>query len=149
LVNASSKGKIVLDKQSDIYIYFFIHGLAFLRNNGRLGFIASNKWLEVEYGEAFQEFLLKNCKIETIMEFDRAVFADADVNTAVVVLQKESEAKVREENTVKFVRVKARLDTETILKLVNETEASFEDDKIRINVVKTELLAYWKMERLS
>ena len=128
--------KIVLDKQSDIYVYFFMHGLAFLKNKGRLGFIASNKWLEVEYGEAFQEFLRQNCKIEIVMEFDRAVFADADVNTAVVLLERERDVKLRNSNFVKFVRVKQKIPVESIIRIVEEAEASFEDDRIRVSLVK-------------
>jgi type I restriction-modification system DNA methylase subunit len=126
---------IVLDKQSDIYLYFFVHSLELLKNNGFLGFITSNKWLEVEYGVPFQELLLKHTRILCIIEFDRAIFPDADVNTAVTILEKENDKRKRNENTVKFVRVKQKLDFQTLVNLVNETVDSIEDDQIRINVV--------------
>jgi type I restriction-modification system DNA methylase subunit len=132
--------KIVLDKQSDIYVYFFMHGLAFLKNGGKLGFIASNKWLEVEYGEAFQDFLRQNCRVELVMEFDRAVFADADVNTAIVILQKENDAKLRDSNLVRFVRIKQRLTLETIVDLVERARENFEDDRIRVSLVQQKSL---------
>jgi len=128
--------RIILDKQSDIFVYFFVHGISFLKNGGYLGFISSNKWLEVGYGKPFQKFLLNNTKICYIVEFDRAIFPDAEVNTAVTILEKERNDQRRNENTVKFVRVKQRMDLKTQVKLIQETEESLEDDSIRINVVK-------------
>ena len=129
------KGAITLNKQSDIYIYFYIHGIRFLRNNGRLGFISSNKWLEVDYGRPFQEFLLGNAKILYVVEFDRAIFPDAEVNTTVTILEKERSKLKREENLVKFIRVKKKLDFDTQLNLVTEASESAEDDRIKINLV--------------
>jgi type I restriction-modification system DNA methylase subunit len=135
---------IILNKQSDIYVYFFIHGVSLLRNNGLLGFISSNKWLEVSYGEPFQDFLLKNTKIRFIVEFDRALFPDAEINTAITVLQKEKDVHKRGSNQVKFVRFKKRTDRTTQLRVVQETNESFEDDSVKINVVKQEDLVRGK-----
>jgi len=138
------KDAIILDKQSDIYIYFFIHGLRLLRNNGFLGFISSNKWLEVGYGEPFQQFLLDHAKILYVVEFDRAIFPDAEVNTAVTILEKENNKRKRNENIVKFVRVKQKMDQESQIRLIQEIRETFEDEHIRINVVKQDRLVEGK-----
>ena len=131
-----AKNIITLNKQSDIFIYFFIHGLKLLREKGRLGFITSNKWLEVAYGKPFQEFLLRNTKILSIVEFDRAVFPDAEVNTAVTILEKEGDESKRGSNTVRFIRFKKKLDKDTMIELVEKTNRSYEDENIKINLVK-------------
>ncbi len=131
-----SKNSITLKKQSDIFIYFFIHGLKLLREKGKLGYITSNKWLEVAYGKPFQEFLLKNTKILSIIEFDRAIFPDADVNTAITILEKEGDESKRVSNTVKFIRFKKKLDRDTMIELVEKTNRSYEDENVRINLVK-------------
>jgi type I restriction-modification system DNA methylase subunit len=55
---SQDKKKIILDKQSDIYVYFFIHALSLLKQKGMLGFITSNKWLEAGYGGGFNMFCL-------------------------------------------------------------------------------------------
>lgn len=136
-----NKRGIVLDRMSDIYVYFYIHSIRFLKQGGMLGFISSNKWLEVGYGEPFQEFLLRNARILYVIEFDRAVFADADVNTSVVVLQKENDAEKRKENLVKFVRVKKRIETGELLGILEtKKEDDLEDDRIRVAVVKQKRL---------
>jgi type I restriction enzyme M protein len=127
---------VVLDRQSDIYVYFFLHGLAMLRDGGRLGFITSNKWLEVGYGEAFQSFLLRNTRILCVIEFDRAVFPDAEVNTAITILEKEKDDEERRENFVKFVRLKQRMDVDEVVGIVEGVKRSFEDGRMRVNVVR-------------
>lgn len=136
-----NKRGIVLDRMSDIYVYFYIHSIRFLKQGGMLGYISSNKWLEVGYGEPFQEFLLRNARILYVIEFDRAVFADADVNTSVVVLQKENDAEKRKENFVKFVRVKKRIETAELLGILEtKREEDLEDDRIKVTVVKQKSL---------
>lgn len=143
------KDSITLNRQSDIFIYFYIHALKFLKNNGRLGFITSNKWLEVDYGEPFQRFLLEYTKIKYVIEFDRAIFPDAEVNTAVVILEKErsnrdkgdisslkKEKSSRDNNIVKFIRIKQKMEFGTQLNLIQQARESYEDDRIKINLVK-------------
>ena len=132
---AKNRKGVVLDRMSDIYIYFYIHSIRFLKQGGMLGYISSNKWLEVGYGEPFQEFLLRNVKILYVIEFDRAVFPDADVNTAVVIMQKESNPEKRRDNVVKFIRVKQRMSNEELLKFL-PSEKDLDDDRIRVTVIK-------------
>lgn len=50
-----------LDSMSDLYVYFYFHGLSLLNENGAFCFITSNSWLDVGYGVDLQEFLLKYC----------------------------------------------------------------------------------------
>jgi methylase of polypeptide subunit release factors len=136
---------IKLNKRSGIYAYFFIHSLRFLKNGGRLGYITSNSWLDVDYGKDLQEFFLKHCKIVAIIETKERVFPDADINTVITILEKCDDGKERNNNLVKFVKLKVPLkelippDEEERFKfldnLVNKIENTkelYEDDKIRI-----------------
>jgi len=129
-----------LSKKSDILSYFFVHGTNFLKEHGRLGFITSNKWLEVKYGEGLQEFLLENHKIEAIIEFDSGAFEDVDVNTCVTILEKESDEEERNNNTVKFARLKEKMDVDEIIRFINSTDKEYEDEKIRLMPVNQENL---------
>jgi methylase of polypeptide subunit release factors/chorismate mutase len=136
---------IKLNKRAGIYAYFFIHSLRFLKNGGRLGYITSNSWLNVDYGKDLQEFFLKHCKIVAIIETKERVFPDADINTVITILEKCDDEKERNNNLVKFVKLKVPLkelippDEEGRFKflddLVNKIEKTkelYEDDKIRI-----------------
>ncbi|MCS7180692.1 MAG: BREX-1 system adenine-specific DNA-methyltransferase PglX, partial [bacterium] len=53
------KGVEKIDKKSDLYVYFYYHGLSLLKDDGIFCFINSNSWLDVGYGAGLQEFLLK------------------------------------------------------------------------------------------
>lgn len=133
-----TKGQIVLDKQSDIYIYFFIHGLKFLKNGRRLGFISSNKWLEVGYGRSFQRFLLYHTKLLYVIEFDKAVFPDAEVNTVVTVLEKAESQKntqARSKNKIKFVHVCRALPPDQLIKRI-QSEDKTDDEYLKITAIE-------------
>jgi type I restriction-modification system DNA methylase subunit len=76
-----------LDAKSDLYIYFYFHGLSLLHPNGSFSFITSNSWLDVGYGKDLQEFLLKHSYVKMILDNQaRRSFAQADVNTVIVLL---------------------------------------------------------------
>jgi type I restriction-modification system DNA methylase subunit len=134
---------ITLDRMSDIYVYFYIHSIRFLKNGGMLGYISSNKWLEVSYGEAFQEFLLKNVAILYIIEFDRAVFQDAEVDTSIVILQKENDFNKLHKNMVKFARIKKYIEQRRLIDLLESIE-DYEDDTIRITMMEQKKLKVGK-----
>jgi len=136
---------IKLSKRAGIYAYFFIHGLRFLKNGGRFGYITSNAWLDVDYGKHLQEFFLKHCKIVAIIETKERVFPDADINTVITILEKCSDEKERNNNLVKFVKLKVPLKElipddekerfkflDDLVKKIENTRELYEDEKIRI-----------------
>ncbi len=144
---ANDWGKDVkLGLRVGLHGYFFFHGLRFLKNGGRFGYITSNSWLDVDYGKYFQEFFLKHCKIIAIIEPKERVFPDADINTVITILERCGDKKEREENLVKFVQLKVPLkelipeseddkrfrNIEELVKLVESTNKLYEDDKLRI-----------------
>ncbi|MDW8311081.1 MAG: Eco57I restriction-modification methylase domain-containing protein, partial [Verrucomicrobiales bacterium] len=75
------------DGKSDLYIYFYLHGLSLLNPRGSFCFITSNSWLDVGYGADLQEFLLKHSHVKFILDNERKrSFAQADVNTIIALL---------------------------------------------------------------
>ncbi|MEM3907921.1 MAG: N-6 DNA methylase, partial [Nitrososphaerota archaeon] len=101
---------IEVSKRSSIYVYFFLHGASFLAKDGRMGLITSNSWLDVDFGKHLQEFFLKNFRIIAVIESKvERWFEDADINTAITILEKCSDEKARNSNLVKFIYLKKRL----------------------------------------
>lgn len=99
-----------VSKRSGIHVYFFLHGAKFLAEGGRFGFVVPNSWLDVDYGAGLQDFFLRHFKIVTIVESKvERWFPDADINTCIVVLEKCGDAGMREENLVRFVRLRRKL----------------------------------------
>jgi hypothetical protein len=152
---------IEIGARSSIYVYFMLHGIKFLKEGGRIGYITSNSWLDVDYGKYLQEFLLKNTKIIAIIESKaERWFEDADINTAITIAEKcscseekeqnnkkeERCEKERNNNIVKFVQLKKRLEDiipttnenerwkaiDELTKLIETTNKYYEDERIRI-----------------
>jgi type I restriction-modification system DNA methylase subunit len=99
-----------IGKRAGIFAYFFPHGTKFLKENGFLGFVVQNYWLDTDYGKGLQEFFLKNHKIIAIIESKvERWFEEADVNTCIIILQKCASKKERDENLVRFVYLKKKL----------------------------------------
>ncbi|MBC7091245.1 MAG: restriction endonuclease subunit M, partial [Nitrososphaeria archaeon] len=121
--------EINLGKRCSIYIYFMLHGLTFLKEGGRLGYITSNSWLDVDYGKYLQKILLENTKIVAIIESKvERWFEDADINTAITIVEKCSSKTERNKNLVKFVQLKKKL--EEIIPTTNENERWTAIDKL-------------------
>lgn len=95
-----------ISKRAGIHAYFFVHGTKFLKEGGMFGFIVSNSWMDVDYGKGLQELFLKHYKIVAIIESKvERWFEDADVNTCIIILEKCSNEKERNENFVRFVNL--------------------------------------------
>lgn len=105
-----NNGDIKLSGQADIYAYMFFHAAKHLKDKGRMGIVTSNAWLDVAYGYELQKFFLKNFKIIAILESRcEPWFEDAAVNTIVTVLERCKDGEQRNDNNVKFVKIKKRL----------------------------------------
>ena len=95
------------DLKSDLYVYFYYLGLSLLKPGGVLCFISSNSWLDVGFGAKLQEFLLKNIEVKAIYDnHAKRTFAEADINTVIVMLKRPKEKKHLPDNLVKFVAFK-------------------------------------------
>ncbi len=99
-----------LSHRSGLHAYFFLHGLEFLREGGRFGFVVPNGWLDVAYGADLKQFLLDNFRIIALIESGvERWFNQAKVNTCLVVLEKCSQPERRAANLVRLVRLKRPL----------------------------------------
>ena len=120
-----------ISKRAGIHVYFFVHGTKFLSDGGRFGFIVSNSWLDVGYGKGLQEFFLKNYKILAIIESKlERWFVEADINTCIVILEKCADEEERDENIVRFVQLKRKLED-----LIPPVGKSLQEDADRLHKV--------------
>jgi type I restriction-modification system DNA methylase subunit len=68
------KSKPKLSGQADIYAYLFFHSAKHLKDDGRMGIVTSNAWLDVAYGYELQKFFLKNFQIIAIIVIVQPLF---------------------------------------------------------------------------
>jgi type I restriction enzyme M protein len=99
-----------LSGQADIYAYLFYHAAAFLSENGRMGILTSNAWLDVAYGTELKRFFLRHFKIIAIVaSWAEPWFVDAAINTVFVILERAEDPDERQNNYVKFVKLRKPL----------------------------------------
>ncbi len=93
------------DGKADLYVYFYFKSLSLLNQKGVFSFITSNSWLDVGFGRALQEFLLRKVKIYSINDNQsKRSFKEADVNTIIIFTSAPSnKEKENLENIAKFV----------------------------------------------
>ena len=102
--------KLKTSGRSDLHVYFWGHAFQFLKPGGRLGFLTSSQWLDVEYGFPLQEWILKHFRIVAIMEsHGEPWFEGARVATVATILEQEDDAEKRNANNVRFVELREPL----------------------------------------
>jgi hypothetical protein len=94
-----------LSERSDAYVYFVTHATQFLREGGRLGVVVPTKWLTTRYGEPFRTFLADHYRVEAVVGFSARAFADALVDTALLLVERCGEEPGCRAATTNFVRV--------------------------------------------
>ena len=140
-------------QRTSIYAYFFYHASTFLKDNGYLGYIVQNSWLDTDYGADLQKYFLRNYEILAIMDSEvERFFPTASVNTTIVILRKQKEEEVRNTNIVKFAYFKNTLlntlkfyGNADKLKSFIETPTNLSNEYIRLNCInQNELAKYSK-----
>src|SRR5271157_5169727 len=132
-----------MDGKSDLYCYFITHAWDFLAEGGRLGAVVSDRFLDTEYGAAFQKILLRLFKIEAVISLERQAFKEPLIGTALLILEKCGDPRRRDNHVVQFLQVKARKTVEEIIELL-EGDPPTNVDQLdhRLNVLRQELLKY-------
>lgn len=122
------------DLKSDLYVYFYYHGLSLLKPGGVFCFISSNSWLDVGFGAKLQAFLLKNIAVKAIYDnHAKRSFEEASINTIIAVFKRPDGEKI-EDNPVKFVAFKKpfkEVITEANLRAIANAREKLKTDDFR------------------
>jgi hypothetical protein len=93
--------------KSDAYLWFIVHATRFLKQGGRLAFVVSAGMIFSDYGIPLIRFLGHHYRIRAIVDsIVERWFPEADTNTVLLLLERETEANLREENEMRFVRLR-------------------------------------------
>ena len=77
------------NKTADLYCLFYEKGCKLLKEKGLLGFIASNKWLKINYGIQLRHFLTSKMNPLLLVDFPGVpVFEDATVDPQILIVEK-------------------------------------------------------------
>lgn len=119
-------------REPGIYVYWIMHATKnLLKDNGRIGMIISNMWLQTDYGVDFGRFLLDNFRIKALIDLSFRLF-EALISTVIILAEKEVNSKLRSDNVVTLIRIPPKikgveLDAENTGKTLDETLKCIED----------------------
>ena len=76
---------------------------------GCLALIVSDSWLDMRYGTAFKDYLLRTFRVRGMLGFQAQVFPDALVCPVVILAEKRAEVKSSGRERVAFVSLNGRM----------------------------------------
>ncbi len=94
---------------TDLACYFVIYGARFLKPGGRLALIVSDSWLDMRYGMAFKEYLLRTFRVRGMLGFQSQVFPDVLVRPVVILAEKRTDSHAPGRGRVAFVALNGRI----------------------------------------
>lgn len=106
----------------DSYYYFIEKGIHLLKDGGLLGFIVPDTWLTNLQTQNLREIMLSRCSIVRIVSLPQKVFPDANVDTCIVILKKESDEAARLKNKVAVAILDKDADLGNLLRNTLESE---------------------------
>ncbi len=123
---------------SDFHVYFWYYILPFLKEGSRVGFLTSDTWLNVEYGDSLKKFINKYFKIIAIIDSSvERWFEDALVNTVITILERTRNEEERKNNKIKFVRINKKIsdlihDLNDAIKIAQDIEKGISKKDVTI-----------------
>ncbi len=121
---------------TDLACYFIIYGARFLKPHGRLALIVSDSWLDMRYGTAFKDYLLRAFRVRAMIGFQSQVFPDVLVRPMVILAEKRPPTHAPGRGRVAFVSLNGRLPKAIPLdpcRLLNGTQTQVSGTIIRLN----------------
>ena len=98
-----------LSRLTDPQCYFIMHGARFLKPGGRLALIISDSWLDMRYGTAFKDYLLRTFVVRGVLGFQARIFHQVRVRPVVLLAEKRAGPDGAKRQPVAFVFFNGRL----------------------------------------
>ena len=97
-----------LSRLTDPQCYFVIHGARFLKPGGRLALILSDSWLDMRYGTAFKEYLLRTFVVRGVLGFQARIFRQVRVRPVVLLAEKRAGPETPKHQPIAFVSLSGK-----------------------------------------
>lgn len=94
-----------ISARANLYLYFLIKGLDVLKPGGRLVIIIPNTWLSSDYGTAVQKYILENYSLLSVINFEKKVFKDVDVDVSIFVIDNKPPSETSTTNFYYFTNI--------------------------------------------
>jgi hypothetical protein len=137
--------------KSDAYVWFIVHGTQFLKPGGRLSFVVSSAILFSDYGIPLIRFIGHHYRIRCVVDsMVERWFPEADTNTVLLMLERETSEEQRANNNIRFIRLRRPLAqlipdpssperrgcTEELIQLLLAMNPTEDDPRMQVNLVR-------------
>jgi hypothetical protein len=124
---------------TDLYVYFLLRAISFLKPGGSLAVITADSWLNTVYGATFKQHLCEQFLVERLVSLDRRVFPDASVKPVMLVATKRP--NINATKSVEFIRLRNGLPINNLKLLLDNPRRKKPDDVLITKVKRHELSA--------
>ena len=90
-------------RQTDPQCYVVMHAARFLKPGGRLAVIISDSWLDMRYGTAFKEYLLRTFAVRGVLGFQARMFRQVRMRPVLLLAEKRAEREAPKHQRTAFV----------------------------------------------
>ncbi|MDE0472080.1 MAG: Eco57I restriction-modification methylase domain-containing protein, partial [Ekhidna sp.] len=121
----SNRYQKIYDGKSDIYYFFFYHGMEILKEKGIFSNITSRYWIEAEFAEKLRNYISSSVTLTEIVDFKNGtIFDGVGIKTAILSLvnsipQKKTTFPYRSIDSKKITEVD--LENYTNIEVANES----------------------------
>lgn len=105
-----------ISRLSSIYVHFFIHATTYLDEAGRMAFITSSQFLDVDYGVELKRFLARNFTLRAIILYPQDTLVFSTLTTACITLLENKKPDTT--HLVMFVKLTKLPEYGELLKLI-------------------------------
>lgn len=110
--------KEIFGGRADLSIYFIKRGFDWLKDNGKLGYIVSGRFIQADYGKYLKAYLTSSTNIDTLIDLRAIkVFKDA-TNDPIILILSNSNSKESYLNMVRVLSEPVCDDNESKLELI-------------------------------
>ena len=93
----------LITRRSDLMMYFFPKALEIMSSNGVGCLITENSWLDTDYGDKFQTFMLKNSTFKAIVDSNYRYFSGKNAPNINTIISLFSKQKNDNQSYLKFI----------------------------------------------
>ncbi len=90
----SQKLDLKLDEKADLYIYFWLKNVLYLKEKGIIAFVLSRSWFSSRFAQIIMQSISKSLfQLDLIIELPFEVWLNADIKTHIVICSKAGETE--------------------------------------------------------
>jgi type I restriction-modification system DNA methylase subunit len=129
------KGKNIQSGKLNLYSLFILRSIDLMKNGSVLGFIVPNNILRTTTYDIVRKYILDNCKILSVVDLSIGVFEGVTASTIILLVQKEIDKRIRDENEIQIISDITDLKSEKYKEQKMEQRYYYQNPSFTFNIL--------------